>query len=216
MAETKETKEAMQHESNQPAKGSQQSRQVQPTQRGLARRTGPFWNESPFALMNQLTSEMEQLFENFGLGRGFGDFGGRSFWNRGLRQLEQSIWSPQIEVMEREGHIIVRADLPGLAKDDVKVEITDDAVTLQGERKHEHEQCDESFCRSERSFGRFYRSIPLPDGIDAEKAKADFRDGVLEITIPAPQRESRRRQIEIGEGTDQAAPRAGAQTTGKS
>jgi len=211
MAETKSTEEALQRESNQPTKGSQQ--RVQPTHRGVTR---PLWTENPLALMNQLTSEMEQLFENFGLSRGFGDFGGRSLWNRGLRQLEQSIWSPQIEVMEREGEIIVRADLPGLTKDDVNVEITDDAVTLQGERKHEHEQCDDSFCRSERSFGSFYRSIPLPDGIDAEKAKADFRNGVLEITIPAPQRKSRRRQIEIGEGTDQTAPRAGAQTTGKS
>jgi HSP20 family protein len=166
--------------------------------------------------MNQLTSEMEQLFENFGLGRGFGDFGGRSLWNRGLRQLEQSIWSPQIEVSEREGEIIVRADLPGLTKDDVKVEISDDAVTLKGERKHEHEECDESFCRSERSFGRFYRSIPLPDGIDSEKAKADFSNGVLEITIPAPHHQARRRQVQIGQGSGETEPRAGAQTTGKS
>jgi HSP20 family protein len=148
---------------------------------------------SPFAMMNRLAEEMERMFEDFGFGRS---------WlaprlRPGMGEMGYAIWSPQIEIFERGGQFIVRADLPGLTKDDVKVEIADEALTIQGERKQEHEEDREGWHRSERSYGSFYRSIPLPEGIKAEEAKANFRDGVLEISIPAPQREGRRRQIDI-------------------
>jgi HSP20 family protein len=109
----------------------------------------------------------------------------------------QGMWSPQIEAFERKGEFIVRADLPGLNKDNVKVDITDDTLTIQGERKQEHEENREGYHRSERSYGSFCRTIPLPEGANTDEAKASFRDGVLEISMPAPQREERRRQIEI-------------------
>jgi HSP20 family protein len=221
MAETKGTKEATEQQNKQETQQTQTGRQSQAVQatgregtrqRGLVRRE-PFapspWPASPFAIMNRFANEMDRLFEDFGFGRGL-------LAPRGFGEISQSTWSPQIEVFEGEGQIVVRADLPGLSKDDVKVDITDDALTIQGERRHEHEQCDESFCRSERSFGSFYRSIPLPEGADADNAKANFRDGVLEVTIPAPERAQRRRQIEIGEGnTAEKQPRADAQTTTK-
>jgi HSP20 family protein len=114
-----------------------------------------------------------------------------------MGEMGYGMWSPQIEIFERGSQFIVRADLPGLTKDDMKVEITDEALTIQGERKQEHEEDREGWHRSECSYGSFYRSIPLPEGIKAEEAKANFRDGVLEISIPAPQREGRRRQIDI-------------------
>ena len=103
-------------------------------------------------------------------------------------------------IFVREGELVVRADLPGLTKDDVKVEVTDDAIQISGERKSEHEEKGEGYYRSERSYGSFYRSIPLPEGVNADSANATFRNGVLEISMQAPQRESRGRRLEIKEG----------------
>lgn len=161
---------------------------------GLTRResTGPMswspWSSGPFSMMDRFAEEMDRLFENFGVGRS-------GLMSRHWGQ--QQMWTPQIEAFEHEGQFIVRADLPGMNKDNVKVEITDNVLTLQGERKQEHEENRQGFHRSERSYGSFFRSIPLPEGVNSEEAKASFRDGVLEITMPAPQREERRRQIEI-------------------
>lgn len=215
MAETKGTNEATQ----QNKQSRQQSQQMEKTDR-MGERSGSFARrepfsaslraDSPFALMSRFADEMDRLFEDFGFGR---SPLARGLWQRGASEMNSRMWSPQIEVFENEGQIVVRADLPGMTKDDVSLDITDRTLTLQGERRHEHENCDESFCRTERSFGRFYRSIPLPEGVNADEAKANFRDGVLEVTIPAPER-ARRRQIEIGEGNrDEGQPRADAQTT---
>jgi len=166
---------------NQPPQGMSRRESYAPSMWG-----GSF---SPFSMMSRFADEMDRMFENFGFGRGaLGPWAGQS---------AMSTWSPQIEVFERNGQFIVRADLPGLTKDDVKVEVTDDALTIQGERKQEHEESREGWHRSERSYGSFFRSIPLPEGISAEEAKANFHDGVLEITMPAPQRQGRSRSIEI-------------------
>jgi len=148
---------------------------------------------APFALMNQFAEEMERMFEDFGLGRNWFGHKLRPGWG----EMGHAMWSPQVEIFERGGQFIVRADLPGLAKDDVKVDITDDALTIRGERKQEHEEEREGLHCTERSYGSFYRSILLPEGINIDEAKASFRDGVLEITIPSPEHEGRRRQIAI-------------------
>jgi HSP20 family protein len=126
-------------------------------------------------------------------------------------EMGQSMWSPQVEMFEREGQLVVRADLPGMTKDDVNVEIAENAINISGERTSEHEDQGEGYYRSERSYGSFYRSIPLPEGASADEANATFRNGVLEITIPAPQRQSRGRQLEIKEGD---APREQARAKG--
>jgi HSP20 family protein len=148
---------------------------------------------APFSMMNRFAEEMERMFEDLGIGRSWL----ASRIRPGMAEIGQAMWSPQIEIFERGGQFIVRADLPGLTKDNVKVDITDEALIIQGERKQEHEEDREGWHRSERSYGSFYRSIPLPEGIKAEEAKANFRDGVLEISMPAPQHEGRRRQIDI-------------------
>ena len=97
---------------------------------------------------------------------------------------------------------MVRADLPGLSRDDVKVDVTDDAITIQGERRREHEDERGGVYRSERSYGSFQRVIALPEGAITDQAKASFRDGVLEITMPAPSEQvTRGRRLEITEGT---------------
>jgi HSP20 family protein len=109
------------------------------------------------------------------------------------------MWAPQIEVFQRENELVIRADLPGMKRDDITVDITEDAVTIQGERRQESEEEREGVYRSERVYGSFYRAIPLPEAAIIEQANATFRDGVLEITMPVPPK-SKGRRIEIGEG----------------
>jgi HSP20 family protein len=105
-------------------------------------------------------------------------------------------FSPQIDIVEQNGKLILRADLPGMTKDDVKVEITDESVIIDGERKYEHEENQQGVYRSERSYGRFHREIPLPEGVKTENATANFKNGVLEVTVDAPRAQNRRR-IEV-------------------
>ena len=171
---------------------------------------------SPFAFMRRFSEEMDRLFEDFGFGRGLArPTFGRDLLPAGFGEFGQGAWSPQVEVFERGGQLVVRADLPGMTKDDVKVEVTDGAIVLSGERKQEHEEKGEGFYRSERSYGSFYRQIPLPEGARADEANATFQNGVLEITMQAPRREERRsRQLQIrdaSEGTGQARSRAAGQ-----
>jgi HSP20 family protein len=149
---------------------------------------------SPFAFMRQFSEEMDRLFGDLGFRRGLASEFGR------LYDLERSIWAPQVELFEREGKLTVRADLPGLTKDDINVDLTDDAIKIRGERRQEKEENEEGYYRSERSYGSFYREIPLPSGVNREEANATFNNGVLEITLPAPARQSGSRRIEIGVG----------------
>ena len=108
------------------------------------------------------------------------------------------LWSPQVEIFERGNNLVVRADLPGLSRENVDVELDDDALIIRGERQSDVEDEDEGFYRSERSYGSFYRAIPLPEGIDASACNATFRDGVLEVTLPKPaQQPSRSRRIDV-------------------
>jgi len=169
-------------------------------QTGVARRGGgmpslfnmdPFdmFRMSPFALMRRFMEDMEQQWGQPGMGRG-----GQSMAAAG------SEFSPPMEICEREGHLVVRAELPGLTKDDLHVEVTDEALTIEGERRSEQEERQGGFFRSERRYGRFHRQIPLPAGVNADEVTASFKDGVLEISMPAPQQQARGRRIEIQSG----------------
>ena len=112
--------------------------------------------------------------------------------------LPSTFWAPQVEVFERGSNLVIRADLPGLKREDVNVEVEDDSLVIRGERRNELEDEREGFYRSERSYGSFYRVIPLPDGVDESKVNASFRDGVLEITLPRPEeRRPSSRRVEI-------------------
>jgi HSP20 family molecular chaperone IbpA len=115
------------------------------------------------------------------------------------RHGTSSLWTPQIETFQRGNEFVVHADLPGLKKDDVKLDITDDSITIEGERREEHED-REGYYRSERSYGSFHRVVPLPEGAITDSAKARFNNGVLEIVVQAPPREvSRGRRLEIAD-----------------
>ena len=107
---------------------------------------------------------------------------------------------PRVDVFEREGNLVVKAELPGVKKEDIDLQITDGDLVLRAERREEHEVKEENWYRMERSSGSLYRRLPLPEGITAEGIQAALSDGVLEITIPKPKEsEPQATKIAIGE-----------------
>lgn len=163
---------------------------------------------NPFQTMRRFTKDMERLFEDFG-GFRFPNFF-RTDFAPFYKEFDKVEWLPQIEVVQNNGQFMVRADLPGLTKDDVKVELTENLLMMSGERKEEKEEKREGFYRSERSYGNFHRQIRLPEGVEAENATATFRNGVLEITMPMPKAETTTRKLEIKEPTEEKAAKAAA------
>ena len=110
-------------------------------------------------------------------------------------------WIPAMDLVETEDHFVLRADLPGLAEEDVKIEVADGVLTISGERRFEHESRKEGFFRLERGSGAFSRSLSLPDGVDVEGIGAAFDKGVLEVRVPKPaERKPRRVEIAVGDG----------------
>jgi HSP20 family protein len=174
-------------------------------ERGLSRRgwdrpsfslmPSDLFSSDPFSWMRRFHEEMDRTFARF--------FGKES-------DGESGVWYPAIDVSERDGQLQVHAELPGLKPEDIKVEVTDDALIIQGERKYEHEDKKGGVYRSERRYGQFYREIPLPEGANAEQAKAQFRDGILEVVLPVAEQSNNRRTIPIESGSSEAAT-SGAQ-----
>lgn len=164
----------------------------------------------PFALMRRISDEMDRLFESFGMGATGRNAGSGAFpanYGAGL----QTLWTPRIEVCERNGKLLIQADLPGVRKEDLNVRLEQDAVVIEGERRQESEREEQGFYHSERSYGSFHRVIPLPEGIDGEQAKARFRDGILDIELPVPQQRQRGRTLTIEDGgtSGEASERSG-------
>ena len=147
-----------------------------------------FFRISPFGLMRRFAEEMD-----------------RNFWGwegapaRGVSE-EQIAWTPSVEIRQSGNNLVIAADLPGLSEKDVKVEATEDGLVIQGERTQERSEEEGGVQRSERSYGRFYRLIALPEGAKIDEAKANFNNGVLEVTIPVPESQQKRRQIPISAG----------------
>jgi HSP20 family protein len=169
---------------------------------------------NPFSMLDRFAEEMDRVFENFGFGwlRSRQPGGGFGLWPGG------DMWTPELEIFQRDPVIAgdVRRGNDALTLDQFgkffrraferelvrPVAISDTQVTIEGERQRHHDEEREGFYRSERSYGRFYRTIPLPEGVIADQAKATFKDGVLEVTIPAPPESARRgRRLEISEGS---------------
>lgn len=147
--------------------------------------------DEPMGMMRRMTEEMEQLFERFvgrpiasRFGQGQGGMAGK--------------WMPQVEVVQQGDTLVVSADLPGIQREDVQVEVLHDRLTIEGERHESHESStQEGFRRSERSYGRFYRMIPLPHGVDPDHASATMQHGVLEVRIPMPAAARAARKVNI-------------------
>lgn len=197
MAENQERTDGKQENQAPPqASGSQVSRTQQ--QRAVStRRQDPFMispreflTASPFALMRRMSEEMDRIFGDFGFTRG-----------QSAEGTAGNIWAPAIEVAQREGNFVIHAELPGLKPEEVKVELTEDSVVIQGERKSQNEENTGGIRRTERRYGQFYRSIPLPEGANADQVRANFENGVLEVTVPVPQKQSNRRQIPVQSGS---------------
>ena len=163
---------------------------------------------NPFQMMRRFTQDMERFFEDV-QGFSFPNFFKTDFTPFRM-EFDKVGWVPQIEVLLDNEQFMVRADLPGLTKDDVKVEVTDNLLTISGERKEEKEEKREGFYRSERSYGSFFRQIPLPEGVKTETAAATFQHGVLQVTIPAPKTEPSTRKLEIKEPAETKTAKAAA------
>ena len=114
-------------------------------------------------------------------------------------------WVPATDLLEKDDHFVLRADLPGLSEEDVSIEIQDNTLTISGERKSEHEERQRGWYRLERSFGRFSRSLSLPEGVDADAVQAEFDKGVLEIRIPKPE-ERKPRRFSISSSEENGKP----------
>ena len=117
-----------------------------------------------------------------------------------MEERSSQRWMPAMDLVEAEDHFVLKADLPGLAENDVSIEIADNTLTIKGERKAEHEARERGWYRVERSFGRFSRSLTLPEGVNADGVTAAFDKGVLEVRIPKPE-ERKPRRITIGTGS---------------
>jgi len=122
-------------------------------------------------------------------------------------ELQGQRWSPPVDLVEGEDHFVLKADLPGLCEADISIEIQDNTLTLSGERHADQESPERGWYRVERSFGRFSRSLTLPEGVDPEGVSAVFDEGVLEVRVPKPERRKPRRvQIGVGSGNANADP----------
>ncbi len=148
----------------------------------------------PVRELHTIQQEMNRLFNSF-FDAPASSGGGNGNGNGALRR-----WMPAMDLVETDEHFVLRADLPGLGEEDVKLEITDDTLTLSGERRFEHEVKREGYHRIERGSGSFARSLTLPDGVDPDAIAASFDRGVLEIRIPKPEaKKPRRLQIAVGD-----------------
>jgi HSP20 family protein len=156
---------------------------------------------SPWELMRRMSEEMNQLFESLGgSGGGLAQLGQTAPATRrqsgaggDLDLAVPPILVPHIEVQQRRGELVVRADMPGLRPEDINVTVDHGVLTISGERREEHREERDGFVRSEVTYGTFFRTIPLPDGADENRVAATFRNGVLEISIPVSDREQGRR-----------------------
>jgi HSP20 family protein len=131
----------------------------------------------PFAELGELRSRFDRMFEQLIDG--------------GERE-----WMPAIDVERDDGNLVVRADVPGIKPDEVKIEIDNDILTVSGQHEESKEKKDKHFLRRERRYGSFSRSLALPAGVDAKKIKAKTHDGVVEVTVPLP-KETKKETITI-------------------
>lgn len=155
-----------------------------------------FFDDNLFSLLRRMQREINRAVSQSG----------------GNSDTALSAWAPPVEVSYNNGNLVVSAELPGLSDKDVKVEVNNDVLTIEGERRVEEERNEGGVHLTERRYGRFYRAIALPDGADVQKAKADFQNGVLRITIPVPETQQNQRQIPIQTSASSQDQTAGVST----
>jgi HSP20 family protein len=126
----------------------------------------------PFRDMLSLRSDMDRLFSSL--------FGG-------LAEEREGLWAPIVDIEEDNDNITVKAEIPGMKREDIKVSVQGNRLTITGERKQESETKNKTFHRVERSYGKFSRMIMLPTDVDPDKVKANYKDGILNVTLPKPE-----------------------------
>lgn len=131
---------------------------------------------NPMVLLDDLRTDFEQLWDKPWMPFAF----------RRFRMDKDATWMPRIDVFKKDSDLIVKADLPGMKKEDVTVTFEEGNLVLKGERKEETEVKEKDFYRAECSYGAFYRSLPLTFDVDPAKILAKFTDGVLEVRVPMP------------------------------
>jgi HSP20 family molecular chaperone IbpA/uncharacterized membrane protein len=142
--------------------------------------------EDPFSTVRRMADEMERMMEGFMGGGLLSPLGSR-------RTSLAQMWAPPVEIAQQGDNLVILADIPGVTKDELDVEIQNGVLTIEGDRREESEQEEVGFRRSERRYGHFYRAIQLPENVDTSRVEASMHDGVLEIKIPSPQRPQGRR-----------------------
>ena len=131
----------------------------------------------PFAELADLRGRFDRMFGEIGDGH-------------------ERAWVPAVDVVRDDGHLVLRADIPGIKPEEVKIEVEDDVLTVSGEHEERKEEQEKDYVRRERRYGSFSRSMVLPPGVDAKAIKAQTHDGVLEVTIPLPE-QPKKETVEI-------------------
>lgn len=135
----------------------------------MDRRLIPAFTVSPLRELARLENEINRIFKE-------------------LVPAEQTaevvVWSPRVDVYEKDNNVVIEAEIPGAKKEDIEVKVKDNAVIIRGEVKKEEEKKDENYYRRERFYGKLERVIPLPADVKIEEAKAEYQDGILKLTIP--------------------------------
>ncbi len=140
---------------------------------------GRGWSLDPMSMMREISEEMDRFL-------------------RGINgESATETWLPAIDLDRSNGKLVVSAELPGVRKEDIKVEVGDGELYLSGERNEESKEDREGYHRRERRYGQFFRSVPLPEGAKLDQIQADLKDGVLKVSIPVPEIEKKTRQIPV-------------------
>ena len=141
--------------------------------------------------LNAPESDMDRMFENF-LGRRLRPFWPQRWWPAASMKIN----TPAVDLYEEKDDIVVKAELPGMEKDNIEVNLSDRRLTIKGEKKQEQEVKKEGYYRSERSYGSFVRTLELPREVQTDKVKAAFKNGTLEIRLPKTE-EAKKKETKV-------------------
>lgn len=131
---------------------------------------------TPWREMATIHNRVSRLFED--------PFLRTSWFDDGLALTN---WNPVIDIYDNDDTVVIKAELPGMDKKDISIDLKDGVLTLKGERSYDNEVKEENYHRKERAYGKFHRSFRLPENVDVDKIKADYKDGILKIDIPKPE-----------------------------
>jgi HSP20 family protein len=149
----------------------------------IRRQNSNLWNWSPVEQLSTLREEINRLFDS-----PFGELTNRMELFNG--------WTPALDLYEDKDNLIVKAELPGMKREEIDISVHDGTLTLSGERRYEEKNQDSEPYRSERFFGRFHRTLALPKPVQSDKAKANYREGILTVVLPKTE-EAKPKQIEV-------------------